>query len=368
VTLHTHSVPVPRKHADSSGADVAVIGGGVIGLSTALALSDAGALVALVADERPGAASGAAAGLLAPSIGSLSARVAEFFVASLAAYPAYLARLQSIDPGLQLITGLIEVGDNSSGGTPLTSDQISELEPALHAPQGGRLHRSDAAIDIGRLLTALRRVASTNPSIQITSADPVVRIDPGEGKPGISLRSGRRIDAKYVVLAAGAWAAGIEGLPRHLPVFPLKGQMLALESRAVRHPVMGEDVYLGPRGGEIAVGATVERAGFDLSTDEAAIDALRAAATRLVPSLANSRETRRWAGIRPATPDMLPILGPDVEHPKLLYACGHSKNGILLAPATATCVASLASGRVPPLDIEPFALGRFGESNRQISR
>jgi glycine/D-amino acid oxidase-like deaminating enzyme len=355
VTNHT----IARKHAASSGADVAVIGGGVIGLSTALALSDAGAMVALVADERPGAASGAAAGLLAPSIGSLTARVAEFFAASLAAYPAYLARVQSIDPGLQLITGLIEIGSNSLDGSALTQRQIAELEPNLHAPGGGRLHEADAAIDIGRLLAALRRVASMHRSIQIASSDPAVRVDADGVSPSVVLRSGRRIDASYVVLAAGAWTPVIEGLPRRLPVFPLKGQMLAVESSALRHPVMGEDVYLVPRAGEIAIGATVEHAGFDLSTDDAAIDRLRAAATRLVPSLASARETRRWAGIRPATPDMLPVLGPDIEHPRLLYACGHSKNGILLAPATAACVASLAAGRASSLDIGPFALDRF---------
>jgi glycine oxidase len=331
----------------------------VIGLSTALALADAGVKVVLVGDERPGAASGAAAGLLAPSIASLPPRVGEFFVASLAAYPTYLARLQSIDPGLRLITGLIEIGGGSSDGTALTSEQVAELEPSLQAPDGGQFHRTDAAIDISRLLTALRRVSSMHASIQITSADPAVRFDPDSAKPAVLLRSGRRIDAEYVVLSAGAWTPAIEGLPRRLPVFPLKGQMLALESETLRHPVMGEDVYLVPRAGEIAVGASVERAGFDLSTDDDAIGTLRAAATRLVPSLATAREIRRWAGIRPATPDMLPILGPDPDHSALLYACGHSKNGILLAPATAACLVSLATGGVPPLDITPFALERF---------
>ena len=355
MTHHTS----PRKHAGSSGADVAVIGGGVIGLSTALALADAGAKVSLVGDDRPGAASGAAAGLLAPSVGSLPPRVAEFFVASLAAYPSYLERLQSVDPGLKLITGLIEIGPGSSSGIALTSEQIAELEPSLRAPHGGALYQADAAIDIGRLLTALRGVVSSHASIQITVSDPAVRVDLNDVDPVVSLHSGRRINVPYVVLAAGAWTPEIEGLPRPLPVYPLKGQMLALESTSLRHPVMGEDVYLVPRAGEIAIGATVERVGFDLSTDDAAIDQLRAAATRLMPSLAGAREARRWAGLRPATPDMLPILGPDREHPRLLYACGHSKNGILLAPATATCLASFASGNHPPLDVSPFALDRF---------
>ena len=331
----------------------------MIGLSTALALADAGANIVLVGDDRPGAASGAAAGLLAPSVGSLPPRIAEFFAASLAAYPSYLARLQSVDPELQLITGLIEIGAGSSAGTSLSSEQIAELEPSLRAPHGGALYQADAAIEIGRLLAALRRVVSAHPSIQVIASDPAVRVGLAEVNPGISLRSGQRISVAYVVLAAGAWAPAIEGLPRPLPVFPLKGQMLALESESLRHPVMGENVYLVPRAGEIAIGATVERVGFDLSTDDAAIHQLRAAATRLMPSLAGAREARRWAGLRPATPDMLPILGPDSERPRLLYACGHSKNGILLAPATAACLATLASGGTPPLDVSPFALDRF---------
>jgi glycine oxidase len=338
---------------------VVVIGGGVIGLSTAIAMSDAGAHVTLVADERQGAASGAAAGLLAPSIGSLPPRVARFFVASLAAYPEYLSRLQAIDPGLRLITGLIEVGAVSSSGTALTAAQIAELEPSLDAANGAWLHEPDAAIDIGRLLIALRTLVSTVRSIESVASDPAVRIDPHAARPRVTLRSGRVIEADYAVLAAGAWTPAIEGLPRPLPVFPLKGQMLALDSQALRHPVMGEDVYLVPRAGEIAIGATVEHAGFDLSTDDAAIERLRAAAARLIPALAHAPEKRRWAGLRPATPDMLPILGPDPDAPRLLYACGHSKNGILLAPATARSLAGLVTGSGSPLDIADFEIARF---------
>ena len=109
-----------------------------------------------------------------------------------------------------------------------------------------------------------------------------------------------------MILAAGAWASRIDGLPRPLPVGPLKGQMIALGGTLLRHAVMGSDVYLVPRGNETLVGATVEQAGFDTADDRTAIDALRAAAAALCPALAATEVTRAWAGIRPATPDMLP--------------------------------------------------------------
>jgi glycine oxidase len=162
-----------------------------------------------------------------------------------------------------------------------------------------------------------------------------------------------------VVVAAGAWSAGIDGLPRELPVVPLKGQMLSLESSVLRHPVMGDDVYLVPRRSELAVGATAEHAGFDTTVSPDAIERLRQSAIAICPSLADAPVVRTWAGIRPATPDMLPILGRDPDSPSLIYACGHSKNGILLAPASATCLAALATGAAPPFVINPFSVRRF---------
>jgi len=123
---------------------------------------------------------------------------------------------------------------------------------------------------------------------------------------------------------------------------------------------MGADVYIVPRRDEIVVGATVEHAGFDLTIIDDSIERLRSAAARVVPSLASASIKRRWAGTRPATPDMLPIIGADPEASRLIYACGHSKNGILLAPATARAVTSLVRGLPSELRLEPFSVTRFG--------
>jgi glycine oxidase len=122
---------------------------------------------------------------------------------------------------------------------------------------------------------------------------------------------------------------------------------------------MGDDIYLVPRRGEIAIGATVEHAGFDTTVATGAIEELRQSAIRVCPALLEAPVTRTWAGIRPATPDMRPILGADPQYPNLLYACGHSKNGILLAPATAKSLAAVATGNRAPLDIGPFSVERF---------
>src|SRR5262249_12480263 len=148
---------------------------------------------------------------------------------------------------------------------------------------------------------------------------------------------------------AGAWSPHIAGLPHQLPVSPLKGQMLSLVrnghlASGTGRPLMSSDVYIVPRRDEIVVGATVERAGFDLTIIDDSIEELRSAAIRVLPSLASASIRRRWAGTRPATPDMLPIIGSDPAASRLIYACGHSKNGILLAPATASAVTSLVRG------------------------
>jgi glycine oxidase len=142
-------------------------------------------------------------------------------------------------------------------------------------------------------------------------------------------------------------------------VSPLKGQMLAVEATGLRHAVMGPDVYLVPREREIVVGATSEHTGFDTTTTADAINGLRAAAERLYPGLWSAKLLRAWAGIRPATPDMLPIIGNDPDAPQILYACGHSKNGILLAPATAKSIAALAQGADPGWDLSAFSVSRF---------
>lgn len=342
-------------------ADVAIIGDGVIGLSTTYELARAGISCVVIGASNPGAASGAAAGLLAPSIGQLPADVAAFFNASLDLYPAWIEALREFDSELRLLTGLIEVfasqQETGDGAERLSSTDLAALEPSLAAPFGGVVHARDGAIDNVRLISALRRSLERGAPVDRVDNDPVVRVALRTDGASLTLSSGETVEAGHAVLAAGAWSPLIEGLPRALPVRPLKGQMLAYESKLISHPVMGEDIYLVPRGDEIAVGATAEDAGFDISTTPEGIDGLRRAAEALLPKLSEARVAREWAGLRPATPDRLPILGPDPEFPALIYACGHTKNGILLAPQTARTVVGVVAGKDE--ELAAFRVDRF---------
>jgi glycine oxidase len=164
------------------------------------------------------------------------------------------------------------------------------------------------------------------------------------------------------VLAAGAWVNGIAGLPRLLPIEPYRGQMFSVAATGaavLRHVVYGPDAYLVPRGDRVLVGATMERAGFDADTTDEALASIRSGAAAFWPVVSTATTTAKWAGLRPVTPDLLPILGRDPDHPSLIYACGHSRNGILMAPLTGDCVVALVTGDAPPADLSAFGVARF---------
>jgi glycine oxidase len=343
-------------------ADVIIIGDGIVGLSTAFELGRSGASVAVVGAQREGMASRAAAGLLAPSVGSLPANVNPFFFDSLGRYPAFVESLTRFEPALRLVDGLIDLSRTASTparGRHVSPEELATLEPALTAPNGGTLYAADGAIDAVLLVRALRRAVSEAAGATIVTDDPVRAVELSNPLPAVLLESGARIAAPIIVLAAGAWAPAIGGLPRTLPVTPLKGQMLAVQFSGLAHAVMSDSVYLVPRGSETVIGATAERMGFDVTITAVAIEVLRRAATEVCPQLSVSAITSTWAGLRPATPDLLPIIGPDPADPRLIYACGHSKNGILLAPATAAAVRDLVQGHSTVANLAPFAIARF---------
>ncbi len=244
----------------------------------------------------------------------------------------------------------------------LEPDAAHALEPALTPEIAGALHLpDDHSVDNVALVQAAAASLTAAAKVRIWTGASVERVIVESGRVAGIVVDGERVAAGAVVLAAGAWSSAVEGVPGRVPVRPVKGQMAALQPRApiIRNTVGGRGVYCVPRDdGRVLVGATVEDAGFDKTVNAAAIDSLVTAAASVVPALAAASVVARWAGLRPGTADDLPVLGPDPEIEGLLWATGHYRNGILLAPITAEIVAAHLRGDPPPVDIAAFAPGR----------
>jgi glycine oxidase len=164
--------------------------------------------------------------------------------------------------------------------------------------------------------------------------------------------------APIVVNCAGAWAGQL--LPHRFPTRPVKGQMLCVAGKPVlRHVIRAPEVYLVPRSdGRVLIGSTVEEAGYDKRTDADTIRRMHEAAIHMIPALSEARILEDWAGLRPGTPDNLPILGA-TPTPGYFVATGHFRDGILLTPVTAQLMAQVISGEKPQYDIKAFSAGRF---------
>jgi len=299
----------------------------------------------------------------------------DFAVLARDRYPEYLAWLaerSGVTVPLDR-TGVLEVAFTqdeverlrASQGTAdwLDAAELAAAEPGLGRALGAVRHPDDGAVDNRLLLRALRALVDAHPRIEVHEAG-VAAVRPGAGaarggtaprSPAAVTERGEEHAGGALVLAAGAWTPLLAGLPRALPVTPVRGQMLAFGASVLRHVVYGLGGYAVPRvDGRTLVGSTMEHAGFDAGTTEAALEGLRARAGALAPALRHAPEVEHWAGLRPVTPDLLPILGADPDHPRLYYACGHSRNGILLGPLSGVCVAAAIAGRPLPADIAPF--------------
>ena len=351
--------------------DVIVVGAGIIGLSCATAIAREGRRILVISSAEEGSATAASAGIVAPSVGSAPPAARALGVASRDMYPEFLRSLEG-RTGLHVAldrSGVLEVAFEQSdadalltgigsGTVWLDSHQVRALEPSLAPTTGAALHEDDGAVDSRALLNAVGADAARDRRVRIEE-DRVMRVDPGRAI-AVHLRSGRRIEASQVVVAAGAWASSIAGLPHKLPIEPVRGQMLSFPGPRVRHVVMGPQGYLVPRGGELLVGSTMERAGFDAGTTDEGARLLSQVARELVPALADQPVLAHWAGLRPMTPDLLPIVGAARNCPGLIYACGHSRNGVLLAPLTARVVADLVARGTTSIDVAAYAPARLG--------
>lgn len=333
-------------------------------MSLALELRRRGLSVLLVERSSPGReASHAAAGMLAwceahhPALHALAQ-------ASFRAYPSFVQDLedesgQRVDLRLEGTLQLLE-----AGATPppfgclrqLDAQQVQQLEPQLAAPSGGAL-LDEGSVEPRALCAALER-AARHRGVEFATGMAVIglRVD-AQRVAGVDTARAAYA-APVVVNCCGAWAAEVPGF--RVPVRPVKGQMLALVAgHLLRHTIRASGVYLVPRSdGRLLIGATVEEAGYDKRVVPAIIQRLHQLAANLVPQLGEMKLLEAWAGLRPATPDDLPILGA-TSLPGYFLATGHYRDGILLAPITARILADLITGAPAAFDLTPFLPERF---------
>ena len=349
--------------------DVIIIGGGIIGLSLAIALRKRGATVLVVERGEPGReASHAAGGMLVDCPSETPAALQPLATASARLYPEFAHELHVEsgvnvdlrDQGTILFPPPEHVYERS--GFTLSSllpAPVAELEPALAEPNRPAFYLEERSVD-PRALTAAAFKSAKNRGVDFSSGDPVTAVDLSDGRATGVTTTKTSFPAEKVVNCAGAWSGQIP--PHAFPTRPVKGQMLCLvmPSRTLlKHVIRSPEAYLIPRSdGRLLVGATVEEAGFDKRTDPATIQRLHRAAVALVPQLANAKILEDWAGLRPGTPDALPILG-ETATPGYFVATGHFRDGILLAPITAEVMADVIAGRTPEHDLTPFSPARF---------
>jgi glycine oxidase len=245
---------------------------------------------------------------------------------------------------------------------PLREADVAKLEPCLSGAAGRRAEFwPEGSVD-PRALTAAALKACKYRGIEIASGAPVIEIQSVEGHASGVKTARTRFASAVVANCAGAWAGQIAGAPP-LPTRPVKGQMLSViapQRDFLRHVVRGPGAYLVPRSdGRILIGATVEEAGFDKRTNPETIQRLHQAAANLAPELGQARMLEAWAGLRPGSPDNLPILGA-TSLPGYFVAAGHFRDGILLTPVTARVMTQAVRGVQPEFDIAAFSPARFG--------
>ena len=355
-------------------ADVTVVGTGIIALSAAIELADRGLSVRLVGTTHSGNASAAAGGMLAPSVGRAPGAAYEFGVASRDLYPTFVAQLAERSGTTVPVSldGILEAAltDTEAESLQLSLEQPSEWlspahvareEPLLAATSGAVLHPRDGSVEPLPLLDALRAVVAAHDRITAARED-CCELHATELGCSILTDMENRFASDYVLLAAGAWTPLITGAGVAVAgVHPVRGQLIALEAGAapIRRVICGAGGYLIPRSdGCTVAGGTMEHAGFESVTTQDATESIRARARRLCPTVGTRPVHSSWAGLRPMTPDLLPVIGPDPDRPRVIYACGHSRNGILLAPLTATVIADIITGTPHQHDLSQFRPGR----------
>jgi glycine oxidase len=363
--------------SERSSYDVVVVGGGAIGLCCAWRTAQRGArVVVLDRAQPPAGATRVAAGMLAP-VGELAFGEPELLRMTLAAaelYPRFVAELEAASGmsmgyerrgALHLALDRDEAAELSRvhdlqrslglAAEWLPPRRCRQLEPGLTPSFHGGVHAPDEAVVDPRQLTVALLAALEGTGVELRgeteASEPVLE---GDRLAGVRTAAGEELRADSVVLACGAWSGEAGWLPPHArpPVRPVKGEILELRPLGGEPPcrriLASERVYLAPRpDSRLIVGATSEERGFDTTVTAGGVHELLREAYRLLPEVAEMELVEAMAGLRPGTPDNLPLVGPGALE-GLVLACGHYRNGILLAPLAGEAIAALLAGQPLP--------------------
>ena len=355
--------------------DVIVIGAGIIGCAVACELGRRGASVrVLESRDVGGGATQASAGILAPYTeahrpGPLRTLCAE----SLGLWDDFVARAVA-DSGRDVLyerTGTLEVVTDEASMRrlertgraltaagiecrPMTGREARAAEPSLGAAVAGALLvPSHGFVGVGTLMEALREGGAARHGVSFLTGRPARRVQASSDGAMVVETAAGTLTGDAVVLAAGSWSGGAAGDDGALPVRPVRGQLLHLawSRRPPARVVWAPSCYVVPwPDGSMLVGATVEEAGFDERATVSGVAGLIEAVASVLPAARDAGFEAVRVGLRPGTPDDLPVVGRSAAAPGLVYATGHYRNGVLLAPLTARLVADLVlDGREDPL-------------------
>lgn len=382
-----------------------VVGAGIAGAAVALALRRRDRPVVVLERVRPGAgATGASGGMLAPQYEvEETGPLLRLGMQARAAWPEFAERVKALagrrvevrrlgmlvayrgaDARERAEAAVSRQREMGLTARALPPDRAAALQPGLAEagawlwlPEEGRVNARSLAAALGPALRA------SGADLR-TGAEVTALLATGGAVRGVVLADGREVPGDRVVLACGAWSATLEGLPRPIPVRPVRGQMLrfapfdreGVEAPRVRRLVADPfGRYLVPlEDGSVLAGSTMEEAGYEARVTEKGRRAIHEAAARLVPALGRIDPTESWAGLRPVSVDDLPVLGPDPELQGLYWATGYGRNGILLAPRVGELLARRmldepeADGKHPADGeaeaLAPFRADRFDASLR----
>ncbi|HTV58635.1 MAG TPA: glycine oxidase ThiO [Verrucomicrobiae bacterium] len=363
--------------------DVAIAGGGIIGASIAFELAAEKLQVVLFDRQSPGReASWAAAGMLSPAPDGFPAiPLIPLAKESLRIYPEFLGEVERTsgmntdferEGALHLFRGANAESERDDTVAqyrglglsiePLSAPDARKLENSISEEIGAAAWNPDEARIDPRALTQAVIAGAEKRGVRILPDTPVSGLAIEAGHCRGVVAGGEKISAGQVVLAAGSFSGEILGTRGEIaPTRPVRGQMMSLckENFRLRHVVRTDRGYLVPRkDGRIIAGSTLEDAGFEKSVTPEGMRTILSAATEMIPELENAEIVERWSGLRPGTPDELPILGPaDVKG--LFVATGHYRNGILLAPITAKLLREWIVTGKTEFDAEIFSPKRF---------